>query len=159
MEHGYSVPPSDIEMGTVVANKIKNSLADVSKDVILLSSSATIEKFSVRSPSGHELVHLFTSSDKSRVYISCSSGICMYAHSKKVLLRNLDEGERCDHLEVFKRYIDENWQNHPLMQLRSETPEPDVPSDREIDSDTDGDQENHDSPLSDENPFEKVWKY
>ena len=83
----------------------------------------------------------------------------MYAHSKKVLLRNLDEGERCDHLEVFKRYIDENWQNHPLMQLRSETPEPDVPSDREIDSDTDGDQENDDSPLSDENPFEKVWKY
>ncbi|XP_066914875.1 uncharacterized protein [Clytia hemisphaerica] len=156
-EHGYSIPQSNMEMGTVVASKIKMSLEAVSQDVILLSSAETIEKFSVRSISSHQFVHIFASNDKTRVYVKCSSGLCMHAHSKKVLLRNLEEGERCDHLEVFKRYIDENWQNHPLMQLRSETPEPNVPSDGEIDSDTDGDQQEDDhSPLIDENPFEKT---
>ena len=39
----------------------------------------------------------------------------MHSHSKKVLLRNLEEIDRCGHLEAFKVYMDEKWLDHPLL--------------------------------------------
>ncbi|XP_066924458.1 uncharacterized protein [Clytia hemisphaerica] len=133
-EHGYGAPQLMPNSNTesVASVKISNGLKSVIQDVIPLHSVMDIEKFSVRSPVGHQFIHVYTDNRSKRVYVKCMSGLCSLANSKKIKLRTMEEVDKlCPHLLVFKSYIDENWDKHRLLRLLR----------TQLDTDTDTDDE------------------
>jgi len=100
----------------VVSSKINLGLKAITCDVHhLISTTTNVEKFSVRSTSGHQFVHIFKGNANKIVYVKCCSGICSTVHKKKVNLRTMEEASLCPHLTVFKRYIECNWHKHALL--------------------------------------------
>lgn len=114
-DHGYVVPCAFTEADSVLSSKLNAGLKAVTCDVYHLSSVANVEKFSIRSTSGHQFVHIFQGNRSKLVYVKCCSGICSTAHRKKINLRTMEEASLCPHLMVFKSYIENNWHKHVLL--------------------------------------------
>lgn len=114
--HEYAVPES--ASNKEGATKFNLGLKGVLEDVIFLeSASKNVEKFSVKTQnSGHQFVHVYQlNGDK--VFVKCCSGICMKSCRKLVNCRTIDMIDICPHLTRFRRYIEDNWQRHPLLKL------------------------------------------
>ncbi|XP_066918896.1 uncharacterized protein [Clytia hemisphaerica] len=122
--HSYCQPRSVVEnVSSIVSAKIKNGLDAVVPDVLpLQSKNPNVEKFAVRTPFGHNFVHLFRGNKSNFTYVKCCSGLCSTVYRKKVKIQTLETTtDGCAHMEVFKSYIKENWDKHELLrELRTE---------------------------------------
>lgn len=100
-----------------MSSKLNKALEAVSKPVYpLKSTNDSVEKFSVKSNVGHQFVHVFKAFNGPDVFVKCCSGICSSTHAKKVNVRVLGRKDSsCPHLDIFKVYVDEHWQDHSLL--------------------------------------------
>uniref|UniRef100_A0A7M6DNV4 Uncharacterized protein n=1 Tax=Clytia hemisphaerica TaxID=252671 RepID=A0A7M6DNV4_9CNID len=97
----------------VLANKVNDGLNWINTDICQLpSSSDKVQKYSVCSSAGHQIVHVFEDNKSGVIYVKYMPGLCMKAFRKKINPQTLKTASLCHQIAVFKGYFDNNWEKH-----------------------------------------------